>query len=144
MGGNDRKVLEVSRCSRARQRQRNVQKVCSTCKVAFLLIRPIVVFSLFSFPSPLSITRLYILFEQTINMVNLLGFVKSSRTLGQVLEEQASVSDCGKQKKLPVQRNTAASKIDNDVISCYDDSDLNMIAIAVVIIFPCICKWRRS
>ena len=44
MSGNDRKVLEVSRCSRARQRQRNVQKVCCTCKVAFLLIRPIIVF----------------------------------------------------------------------------------------------------
>ena len=36
--------LEVSRCSRAKQRQRNVQKMCCTCKVAFLLIRPIVVF----------------------------------------------------------------------------------------------------
>ena len=40
-----RKFLEVSRRSRAKQRQRNVQKkVCCTCKVAFLLIRPIVVF----------------------------------------------------------------------------------------------------
>ena len=30
------KFLEVSRCSRAKQRQRNVQKkVCCTCKVAF-------------------------------------------------------------------------------------------------------------
>ena len=39
-----KKFLEVSRCSRAKQRQRNVQKkVCCTCKVAFLLIRPIVV-----------------------------------------------------------------------------------------------------
>ena len=38
--------LEVSRCSRAKQLQRNVQKkVCCTCKVAFLLIRPIVVFT---------------------------------------------------------------------------------------------------
>ena len=35
------KFLEVSCCSRAKQRQRNVQKkVCCTCKVAFLLIRP--------------------------------------------------------------------------------------------------------
>ena len=43
------KFLEVSRCSRAKQRKRNVQKkVCCTCKVAFLLIRPIVVFSPFS------------------------------------------------------------------------------------------------
>ena len=41
-----KKFLEVSGCSRAKQRQRNVQrKVCCTCKVAFLLIiRPIVVF----------------------------------------------------------------------------------------------------
>ena len=38
------KFLEVSRCSRAKQRQRNVQKVCCTCNVAFLPIRPIVVF----------------------------------------------------------------------------------------------------
>ena len=36
--------LEVSRCSRAKQWQRNVQKkVCCTCEVAFLLIRPVVV-----------------------------------------------------------------------------------------------------
>ena len=42
---NLKKFLEVSRCSRAKQLQRNVQKkVCCTYKVAFLLIRPIVVF----------------------------------------------------------------------------------------------------
>ena len=43
---------EVSRCSRAKQRQtlQMYKKVCCTCKVAFLLIRPIVVFSPFSFP----------------------------------------------------------------------------------------------
>ena len=52
-----RKFLEVSRCGRSKQRQRNVQKkkACCTCKVVFLLIRPIVVFSPFSLPSPLSI-----------------------------------------------------------------------------------------
>ena len=52
--------LEVSRCSRARQRQRNVQKkVCCTCKVAFLLIRPIVVFHRsLALPSPLSVREL--------------------------------------------------------------------------------------
>ena len=38
-----RTFLDVSRCSRAKQRQRNVQKKC-----AFLLIRPIVIFSPFS------------------------------------------------------------------------------------------------
>ena len=37
-----RKCLEVSRRSCAKQRQSNVQKVCSTCKVVVLLIRPIV------------------------------------------------------------------------------------------------------
>ena len=31
----NRKFLEVSRCSRAKQRQRNVQKGCCTCKVVF-------------------------------------------------------------------------------------------------------------
>ena len=62
--------LEVSRCRRAKQRQRNVQKKCCTCKVAFLLIRPIVVFHRSpALPSPLSITRFYIFFEQTINII---------------------------------------------------------------------------
>ena len=32
------------------------KKVCCTCKVSFLLIRPIVFFSPFSLPSPLGIT----------------------------------------------------------------------------------------
>ena len=45
------------------------KKVCCTSKVAFLLIRPIFVFSPFSLSSPLRITRFYILFEQTINIV---------------------------------------------------------------------------
>ena len=50
---------EVLRC-RAKQRQRNVQKkMCCTCKDVFLLIRPIVVLSSFSLPSPLSMTRFY-------------------------------------------------------------------------------------
>ena len=62
-----KKFLEVSRCSRAK-------KVYCTCKVAFLLIRPIVVFSPFSLPSPLSITWFYILFEQTINIIESFAF----------------------------------------------------------------------
>ena len=37
----NKKFLEVSGCSRAKQGQRNVQKVCCTCKIAFLLIIPI-------------------------------------------------------------------------------------------------------
>ena len=71
-----RKFLEVSRNSRAKQRQRNVQKkVCCTCKVAFLLIRPIVVVFLpFSLPSPLSIIRFYILFEQTMKIIESFAF----------------------------------------------------------------------
>ena len=59
-----KKFLEVLRCSRAKQRQRNVHKV------AFLLIRPIVVFHRSrALPSPLSITPFYILFEQTLNII---------------------------------------------------------------------------
>ena len=62
-------------CSRAKQRQRNVQRKCAArAKVAFLLIRPIFVFSQFSLPSPLSITRFYILFEQTINIIGSFAF----------------------------------------------------------------------
>ena len=45
-----RKFLDVSRCSRAKQRQRNVQKkevFCMGKVVFFVLMRPIVVFSQF-------------------------------------------------------------------------------------------------
>ena len=57
-----KKFLEVSRCSRAKRRQRNVQKVYCTCKVAFLLIRPIVVFYRSpALPLPIRIRRFYIL-----------------------------------------------------------------------------------
>ena len=60
-----KKFLEVSRRSRAKQRQRN----------GFLLIRPIVVFPRSpALPSPLSITRFYILFEQTINIIESFAF----------------------------------------------------------------------
>ena len=52
-----KKFLEVSRCSRAKQRQRNVQKKCAARAKLLLLIRPIVVFYLSpALPSPLSIT----------------------------------------------------------------------------------------
>ena len=49
--------LEVSRCSRAKQRQRNVQKKCAAReKLLFLLIRPIVVFHRSpALPSPLAL-----------------------------------------------------------------------------------------
>ena len=76
-----RKFLGVLRCSRAKQQQRNVQKKCAArAKLLFLLIRPIVVFHRSpALPSPLSITRFYILFEQTINIIeaSLLALAKS-------------------------------------------------------------------
>ena len=51
------------------------KKVCCTCRVAFLLIRPIVVFHRSPvLPSPLSITGFYILFEQTINVIESFAF----------------------------------------------------------------------
>ena len=72
------KFLKFSRCSGAKQRHRNVKKVCYTCKVAFLLIRPIVFFLPFSLPLPLSITRFYILFEKTINIIDSFAFSAGS------------------------------------------------------------------
>ena len=66
-----KKFLEVSRCSRAKQRQRNVQKKCAArAKLPFLLIRPIVVFHRSpALPSLPSFTRLYILFEQAMKLI---------------------------------------------------------------------------
>ena len=68
-----KKFLGVSRCSRVQMQRAKkcTKKECCTCKVAFLLIRPIVVF--YRFP-PLSITRFYILFEQTINIIESFAF----------------------------------------------------------------------
>ena len=53
-----KKFADVSRCSRRKQRQRNVQKKCAArAKLLFLLIRPIVVFHRSpALPSPLRIT----------------------------------------------------------------------------------------
>ena len=61
-----KKFLEVSRCSRAKQRQRNIgKKWAARAKLLFfLLVRP----------SPLSITRFYTLFEQTINIIESFPF----------------------------------------------------------------------
>ena len=42
-----KKFLKVSRCSRAKQRQRNVQKKCAARAKLPLLIRPVVVFHRF-------------------------------------------------------------------------------------------------
>ena len=71
-----KKFLEVSRCSRAKQQQRNVQKKCAArAKLLFLPIRPIGVFHYSPvLPSPLSITRFYILFEQAINIIESFAF----------------------------------------------------------------------
>ena len=71
-----KKVLEVSRFSRTKQRQRNVQKKCAARAKLLLLIRPIAVFHVFRrcMPSPLSITGFYILFEQTINIIESFAF----------------------------------------------------------------------
>ena len=59
------------------------------CKVAFLLIRPIVVFSPFSLPSLLSITRFYILFEQILNIIEsfAVALAKSLHVKGHSLKE---------------------------------------------------------
>ena len=71
-----KKFLEVSRCGLAKQRQRNVQKKCATrAKLLFLLIRPNVVFHRCpASSSPLSTTRFYILFEQTITIIKSFAF----------------------------------------------------------------------
>ena len=70
------KFLEVSRCSGAKQWQGNVRKRCAaSAKLLFLLIRPIVVFHRSPvLPSPLSVTRFYILFEQTTNIIESFAF----------------------------------------------------------------------
>ena len=61
-----KKFLEVSRCSRAKQRQRNIgKKWAARAKLLFfLLVRP----------SPLSITRFFTWFEQTINIIESFPF----------------------------------------------------------------------
>ena len=71
-----KKFLEVSSCSPARQRRRNKQKKrAASAKLLFLLIRVIVVFHRSpALPSPLRITRFYILFEQTINITDCFAF----------------------------------------------------------------------
>ena len=73
------KFQEVSRNSWAKQRQRNVQKKCAgyTCKVAFLLIRPIVVvvvFLPFSLPSPPSINDFIYCVSKTIKIIESFAF----------------------------------------------------------------------
>ena len=74
-----KKFLEVSRCRRSKQRQRNVPKKCAApAKFFFWLIRPIRPIAVFhrspALPSPLSITRFYILFEQSLNNIESFAF----------------------------------------------------------------------
>ena len=72
-----KKFPEVSRCSRAKQRQRNVQKKCAArAKLLFCYIDLLFFFHRSSaLPSPLSITLFYVLFEQTIiNIIENLAF----------------------------------------------------------------------
>ena len=78
-----KKFLEVSRCSRAKQRQRNVQKsVLQGQSCFFLLIRPIVVFHRSpALPFPLSISRFYILFEHTINVFESFAFSPLAKSI---------------------------------------------------------------
>ena len=74
-----RKFLEVLRCSRAKQPQRNVQKKCAARAKLF--------FSPFLLPSPLSISRFYILFEQNINII---GIRNPLFTLGSIYSTYVS------------------------------------------------------
>ena len=65
--------MEVSRCIWAEQRQRNVQNKVYFF-AAFLLLDPLLFFRPSRLTLPLSITRFYILFEQTINIIESLAF----------------------------------------------------------------------
>ena len=71
-----KKFLEVLRSSRANQWQRNVQrKHAASANLLFLLIRLIVVFHCSpALPSLLSITRFYILFKHTTNIIESFAF----------------------------------------------------------------------
>ena len=72
-----KKFLDVSRCIRAKQRQRNVQKKCAACAKLILLVRPTVVFhrfpALHAFAAQ-HYTIFNILFQQTINIVESFAF----------------------------------------------------------------------
>ena len=72
-----KKFREVSRCSRAKQRKRNLQKKCAVrAKLLFFQLDLLLFFSVLwrCMPSPLSITRFYILFEQTISIIESFAF----------------------------------------------------------------------
>ena len=72
-----KKFLEVSRCSRAKQRQRNVQEKCAArVKLLFCLLDLLFFTVLWRCLRHLAlqITRFYILFEQTINIIESSAF----------------------------------------------------------------------
>ena len=68
--------LEVSHGSRAKQRQRNVQKKCAArTKLFFLLIRPIVFLPLSGVAfAAQHYAILYFLYKQTLNIIEILAF----------------------------------------------------------------------
>ena len=69
-----RKFLGVLGCSRAKQRQRNVQKSVLHKQSCFLANQAYCCFRPFSLPLPLSVTRLYILFDLTIYIIGSSAF----------------------------------------------------------------------
>ena len=72
-----KKFLEVSRCSRAKQRQRKIQKKCAARAKLLLLIRPIAIFQLFPALHAFAAkhyTILYFASEQTINIIESFAF----------------------------------------------------------------------
>ena len=70
-----RKFLGISLCSRAKQQQRNVQKCAARANLLFwLIIALFFIFSPLSLPSPLSITHVYTLLEQAINIIESFAF----------------------------------------------------------------------
>ena len=70
-----KKFLEVSRCSRAKQRQKNVQKSVLHVQSCFSANYTYCCFHRSpALPSPLNITRFYILFEQILNIIERFAF----------------------------------------------------------------------
>ena len=71
-----KKFLEVSLCSHAKQRQRNVQKTVLHVQSCFFANQTYCCpyHRSLALPLPLSITQCYILFEQTINIIECFAF----------------------------------------------------------------------
>ena len=74
-----KKFLKVSRCSCAKHRQRNEQKMWAARAKLLCWLDLSLFFTVFRscMPSPLRITRFYILFEQTINIIESFAFSPS-------------------------------------------------------------------